>query len=57
MGKELREEVQQQLLSDLEKYEVPIDNLSFDSCLEGHCVYYLNSSVENFSGIMVFNIV
>lgn len=36
MGKELREEVEQQLLNDLEKYEVPINNLSFDwsdSCI------------------------
>lgn len=58
MGNELRKEVERQLLVDLMQYNVAIDGLKFDwsdSCIEGKRATYLDGSVENFSGIQLFN--
>ena len=58
MGKKLRKEVERQLLIGLEQYNVSVDGLKFDwseSCIEGKCASYLDGSLENFSGIRLFN--
>lgn len=58
MGEKLRREVESQLLDDFKFYGIYNNNLKFDwsdSCIEGHQVNYLDGSIENFSGIMVFN--
>ena len=59
MGSRLRALVEQQLTDDLEHYKVYGPGLKFDwseSCIEGHHTNFLDGSVENFSGITVFNI-
>lgn len=58
MGEKLREEVERQLLLDLKEYDTNGENLKFDwsdSCIEGHCTNYLDGTVENFSGIELYN--
>ena len=58
MGKNLRNLVEKQLAADLAFYEVEQTDLRFDwseSCIEGHDTNYLDGSLENFSGIAVFD--
>jgi hypothetical protein len=58
MGPKLKSEVENQLIDDLKFYKITEDNLRFDwseSCIEGHVTNFLGGSVENFSGISVFN--
>ncbi len=58
MGQQLKTLVEQQLSDDLRKYKVDLPELNFDwsdSCIEGHRTDYLDGSVENFSGIAVFD--
>jgi hypothetical protein len=58
MGKELRSLVEKQLKEDLKNYGIQNEQLKFDwseSCIEGHDTEYLDGSVENFSGILVFD--
>lgn len=58
MGKELRDLVEKQLKEDLKSYKVSKAHLKFDwseSCIEGHRTEYLDGSVENFSGIAVYD--
>ena len=58
MGKELRSLVERKLKEDLNNYGVQKEQLKFDwseSCIEGHDSEYLDGSVENFSGIAVFD--
>ena len=58
MGPRLRALVEEQLVNDLNNYGVSGAVLKFDwsrSCIEGHCTDFLDGSVENFSGIAVFN--
>lgn len=58
MGPELKSEVENQLIKDLEFYKISEDNLKFDwseSCIEGHLASVLDGTVENFSGISVFD--
>ena len=58
MSIELRRLVEKQLLEDLKKYEINPENLKFDwseSCIEGHLSEYLGSSLENYSGIALFD--
>ena len=58
MGPKLRNHVERQLAADLKHYKVDKENLKFDwsgSCVEGHRTDYLDGSVENFSGIDVFD--
>lgn len=58
MSLELRKIVEKQLLEDLVFYGVTVNDLYFDwsgSCIEGHLSSYLNSSLENYSGITVYD--
>lgn len=58
MGIQLKSEVERQLLKDLKHYGIIQDEYKFDwsdCCIEGHRTNYLDSEVENFSSIMVFN--
>ncbi|MBF9254357.1 hypothetical protein I2I11_13710 [Pontibacter sp. 172403-2] len=58
MGKELRSLVEKQLKEDLKNYGVQNEQLKFDwseSCIEGHDSEYLDGSIENFSGIAVYD--
>ena len=58
MGAELRKVVEHQLIEDLTFYGIEEKTLRFDwseSCIEGHQTFYLDGSVENFSGIGVFD--
>lgn len=58
MGEELRDLVEKQLKEDLKNYGVSNNQLKFDwseSCIEGHRTEYLDGSVENFSGIAVYD--
>jgi hypothetical protein len=58
MGPELRKEVERQLLIDLSKYNVLNTNIKFDwsdSCIEGHSATYLDGSLQNYSGIQVYD--
>ncbi|TGE25169.1 hypothetical protein E5K00_08220 [Hymenobacter aquaticus] len=58
MSPALRNLVEKQLLSDLAHYGVVQEGLRFDwseSCIEGHSANYLNSSLENYSGISLYN--
>jgi len=58
MGKLLRKEVETQLINDLTKYGIDNNGLLFDwsdSCIEGRCANYLDSSVDCFSGIKLFD--
>lgn len=58
MGQKLRHEVESQLLKDLLIYRKDNEDLSFDwseSCIEGKCAHILDGSVENFSGIKLFD--
>ncbi len=50
--------VEKQLGADLQTYKVQKEKLKFDwseSCVEGHQLFYLDGSLENFSGIAVFD--
>jgi hypothetical protein len=58
MGPKLRQLVEEQLTQDLKHYKVDQDQVKFDwseSCIEGHVTDFLDGSVENFSGISVFD--
>ncbi|WNJ17139.1 hypothetical protein [Pontibacter sp. G13] len=58
MGPKLKMEVENQLLIDLKFYKVDQVGLRFDwsdSCIEGNASIYLDGTVENFSGIAVFD--
>ena len=58
MGTKLRNLVEQHLLNDLKFYGIVKNEFRFDwsdSCIEGHSTHYLDGSVENFSGIAVFD--
>ncbi|RSK49973.1 hypothetical protein [Hymenobacter rigui] len=58
MSPTLRSLVEQQLLVDLAHYGVVREGLKFDwseSCIEGHLEEYLGSSLENYSGIAVYD--
>ncbi len=58
MGPKLRRLVEQQLCDDMKVYGLTEDHYKFDwseSCIEGHDAVYLDGTVENFSGINVFN--
>lgn len=58
MAPQLRALVQQHLLTDLAAYVVLNQKLKFDwsnSCIEGHDSFYLDGSLENYSGIMLFD--
>ena len=58
MGPELRNIVEQQLIEDLKNYGINQKELHFDwseSCIEGHRTRHLDGSVENFSGISVYD--
>lgn len=60
MGPKLRKFVEKQLLQDLSFYtpDLEINELNFDwseSCIEGHDLDFLDGSLENFSGITIFN--
>lgn len=58
MSVELRKLVEEQLIVDLKYYDVKSDNLKFDwsnSCIEGHLSNHLNSSLENYSEIYVYD--
>ncbi|MDR6562024.1 MULTISPECIES: hypothetical protein [unclassified Arcicella] len=59
MGPQLRAIVEAQLLADLAHYGISTTSLKFDwsqSCIEGHNTHYLDGSLENFSGIAIYNI-
>jgi hypothetical protein len=56
MGPLLRAEVTRQLLIDLKHYGVEEENLVIDwseTVIEGHQIFYLDGSMENWSGIGV----
>ena len=58
MGPQLRDIVERYLAEDLKFYGIDTAELQFDwsdSCIEGHDTNYLDGSLENFSGIAVFN--
>jgi hypothetical protein len=58
MGHRLRTLVENQLISDLQHYGVEKQNLKFDwseSCIEGHDSEYMDGTLENYSGISIFN--
>ena len=59
MGPKLRALVESQLVGDLQKYGVRGDGFRFDwseACIEGHRTELLDGSVENFSGITVYDL-
>lgn len=58
MGPKLRSLVEKQLIEDLKFYGIDKIDLRFDwseSCVEGHCFDHLDGTLENFSGIGVFD--
>ena len=58
MSIKLRKVVENQLLDDLKNYNIKCKKLNFDwseSCIEGHLSEYLGSSLENYSGIKLFD--
>lgn len=58
MSIELRKVVESQLLDDLKNYSINWENLKFDwseSCIEGHLSEHLDSLLENYSGIKLFD--
>ncbi len=58
MSRELRALVEQHLVADLAHYGICQPGLLFDwseSCIEGHDGKYLGSSLENYSGVAVFD--
>lgn len=58
MSIDLRKIVESQLLQDLKNYGIDKLDLKFDwskSCIEGHDTDYLESSLENYSGITIFD--
>jgi hypothetical protein len=58
MGPQLRSLVELHLAEDLKFYGIKTAELRFDwsdSCIEGHDTNYLDGSLENFSGIAVFD--
>ncbi|RZK03032.1 MAG: hypothetical protein EOO46_18160 [Flavobacterium sp.] len=59
MGPKLRSLVEQQLADDLINYGINLNEVKFDwseSCIEGHDTRFLDGSLENFSGIAVFDV-
>lgn len=59
MGPNLRIFVERQLADDLRNYGISLNQVKFDwsdSCIEGHDTYFLDGSLENFSGIAVFDV-
>ncbi|GAB4029725.1 hypothetical protein [Spirosoma jeollabukense] len=57
-GPQLRTLVDKQLVADLASYGIAGLGLKFDwsnSCIEGHDSSYLNSDLENYSSILVFD--
>lgn len=59
MGPKLRALVEFQLVADLKHYGIRDGGLKFDwsdSCIEGHRTEHLDGSVENFSGITVYDL-
>ncbi|MFC5402952.1 hypothetical protein [Cohnella soli] len=58
MGPNLKKEVERQLLNDLSYYYIFTGDTSFDwseSCIEGKYLKYMDGSLENFSGIAIYN--
>ncbi len=58
MGPKLRSLVEKQLMEDLKFYGIDKIDLRFDwseSCVEGHCFDHLDGTLENFSGIGLFD--
>lgn len=58
MGPQLRKLVEQHLINDLKHYGVDEPVLKFDwsdSCIEGHDADFLDGSLENYSGIAVYD--
>ncbi|WP_307338805.1 hypothetical protein [Metabacillus malikii] len=58
MGPKLRKLIEHQLSKDIYAYGLIESQLKFDwseSCIEGHDTDYLDGTVENFSGINIFN--
>lgn len=58
MGPRLRMLVERQLTDDLRHYGLNLSQAKFDwsdSCIEGHATDFLDGSLENFSGIAVFD--
>lgn len=58
MGPQLRALVEQHLLTDLAAYVILNQKLKFDwsdSCIEGRDSTYLDGSLENYSGILLFD--
>ena len=58
MSPALREFVEHQLIKDLENYGIHIHSPRFDwssTSIEGHRVSIMNSEVENFSNIVVYD--
>jgi hypothetical protein len=58
MGPKLRQIVEEQLLADLKNYLPHGSDIKFDwsdSCIEGKDTVYLDGSIENFSGITLFD--
>jgi len=54
----LRKLIESQLLQDLRNYGIDRMDLKFDwseSCIEGHDTHYLESSLENYSGITIYD--
>ncbi len=58
MGPNLKSLVETQLLADLAHYGIAVKGLKFDwsqSCIEGECTDYLDGSLDQFSGIAVYD--
>ncbi|MCR8656711.1 hypothetical protein [Paenibacillus endoradicis] len=58
MGPKLRKEVELQSVRDLSYYHIFNKEFRFDwseSCIEGKCMYYLDGSIDRFSGFTIFD--
>jgi hypothetical protein len=58
MSINLRRLVESELLLDLRNYGIYKSDLKFDwseSCIEGHATQYLESNIENYSGISIYD--
>lgn len=58
MGKQLRKEVERQLIEDAKYYGLIQKEYRFDwsnSCVEGRCTDYLDGSLDRFSGIYIYD--
>ena len=58
LGKQVREEVERQLLVDLKHYGVEEEGITFDwseSLIEGHFVDWLDGILESFSSIVMLD--